>query len=98
MACTKNKCKKFIPNLPVSLFCSVFSLWGFLFLLVICIFADSYPVKKGALLAEDFDFKKMRIHTAIASIIYLVMLIGFGVWSVILIIKKVKFGKKVEYY
>ena len=98
MGCNKDKCKKFIPNLPVSLFCSVFSLWGCLFLAVICVFADSYPVKKGKLLAEDFDFKAMRIHTAIAAILYLILLIGFGIWSTILIIRKVKFGKKVEYY
>ncbi|ELP88357.1 hypothetical protein EIN_227900 [Entamoeba invadens IP1] len=97
--CSPAILKKCIPNLLCSLFCTFFSIWGTLFLVVILATCDNYPVKKGKLL--DFtadDFVTLRIQTGIAAGFYLLFVIGCGIWSGIQIFKKIKTGNKVEYY
>ncbi|BFU23120.1 acetyltransferase, GNAT family [Entamoeba histolytica] len=81
-----------------SLFCTMLSIWGAIFLVILCIFADSYTVKKGKMLKDDFDFLLLRINLGVAAGLYGLFVIGCGVWSVILIIKQVHSGNKVEYY
>ncbi|KAL7719415.1 Uncharacterized protein QTN25_003134 [Entamoeba marina] len=90
--------KKFIPNIPISLCCTVFSLWGVLFLGVILAFCDTYPVMKGSMLDADFDFTLLRINLGVAIAMYLAFVIGCGIWAVIQIIKKIRTGSTVEYY
>ena len=94
----KSKLRKLVPNLPCSLFCTFFSLWGAIFLLVLCIFVDTYPVKKGELLNPDYDFTPLRINIGVAALLYGLFVVGCGIWAGILIFRKIKFGNRIEYY
>ena len=74
-------------------------MWGTVFLAVLAAFANTYPVKKGKIeFFTDDEIVTLQIHLGIAAGLYLLFVIGCGIWAGILIIKKIRTGNRIEYY